>query len=427
MNLNTNIDYKNQVFELPELTKIYGEPSTPTLIELRDEIRCNAQSVTTTLGGGMYGHLGLVMSDAAYQLLPDTAPYVRPTYPGPFQVSSDTATEAQIAQERADWTEAMRLWREVEAVERALVQQLVAAVEPKFLKALRNQYTKKITRDVKGILSYLFDNYGKVPPSILKDMKRKVEDFYLDPNDPIDLLFVQIDDLADVYSLQQKDLTETQLIDMAYVTIEKAKCFKKDLREWNRRPANEKTWLNFKKHFRNAQQELRNSGDLTIRDAMSKEELVNVVTESINSVISRDEDEKENANKENEEAINAVTKENNDLKKELENIKKQMEQFKVQYQQPLQPWPNQNQCFNTYQPPPPFHYTSHNNNNNSNSRRNNNRRRNNNYKYVGNGRYCWTHGACDHWGRNCRNKAQGHRDEANFNNTMGGNMNNVRT
>ena len=47
-----DIDYKNNIFEIPELTKIHGEPSTATLLDLRNEIRCNAQSVTTTLGGG---------------------------------------------------------------------------------------------------------------------------------------------------------------------------------------------------------------------------------------------------------------------------------------------------------------------------------------------------------------------------------------
>ena len=209
MKLQIDIDYKNNVFELPQLTRIIGEPSTATLIDLRNEIRCNAQSVTTTLGGGKYGHLGLVMSATAYQALPDTVPYLRPEYLGPFRIEQRNATETEIAQEKADYDESIRLWREVKAVERALVQQIVAAVEPKYLKALRKQLTTKIMRDVKGILSYLFDNYGKVPPAVLKDMKRKVEDYDLDPNDPVDLLFVEIDELSNIYNLQKNPMTDT--------------------------------------------------------------------------------------------------------------------------------------------------------------------------------------------------------------------------
>ena len=429
MKLHVDIDYKNNVFELPILTRIIGEPSTATLIDLRNELRCNAQSVTTTLGGGKYGHLGLVMSDTLYATLPNTAPYVRPAYPGPFRVSNANATEAEITQEKSDYDESMRLWREVEAVERALVQQIVAAVEPKYLKALRNQITTKIMRDVKGILSYLFDNYGKVPPAVLKDMKRRVEDYDLDPNDPVDLLFVEIDELADVYTLQKNPMTDTQLVEIAYVVIEKAKSFKKDLRDWNRKPQTYQTWGNFKIHFRDAQQELRRSGDLTIKEAMGREEMINVVTESINSVIQ--EQKEEEAEKENVESINAIiTKEKDDIKKQFDELKKQMETIKKQALQPLQPFQQLQpwQYNQTFQQPPPPMYNPYQQNNRQ--RYNNNNRRRNNYnnnRYQGNGRYCWTHGACDHWGRNCRNKANGHVDDATFADTKGGSMNRVRT
>lgn len=82
----------------------------------------------------------------------------------------------------------------------------MAAVEPKYLKALQNSITKKITRNVNKILSFLFNSYGKVPPSILKNMKRKVEDYNLNPNDPLDSLFVEIGELADIYTLQKVTL-----------------------------------------------------------------------------------------------------------------------------------------------------------------------------------------------------------------------------
>ena len=170
---SVNIDYKNNIFELPELTRIHGEPTTATLIDLRNEIRCNAQSVTTTLGGGQYGHLGLVMSNNLYLSLPNTEEYERPEYPGPFRFNARNPTEVQIAQEKSDWEEEVRLWREVEAVEQALVQQIVVAVEPKFLKALRNSFTKKLTRDINcNVCVFIFtvrlflfffrcQNYGK--------------------------------------------------------------------------------------------------------------------------------------------------------------------------------------------------------------------------------------------------------------------------
>ena len=35
-------------------------------------------------------------------------------------------------------------------------------------------------------------------------------------------------------------------------------------------------------------------------------------------------------------------------------------------------------------------------------------------------RYCWTHGLVSYFGKDCKNKAPGHRDDASFKNRMGG-------
>ena len=35
-------------------------------------------------------------------------------------------------------------------------------------------------------------------------------------------------------------------------------------------------------------------------------------------------------------------------------------------------------------------------------------------------RYCWSCGCCAHWGRNCPNKKNGHKNQATFKNRMNG-------
>ena len=213
------------------------------------------------------------------------------------------------------------------------------------------------------------------------------------------------------------------------MVIERAKVFKKDLREWNRKPEQEQTWQAFKLHFRNAQQELRTSGDLTVKEGMGKDELINVVTESINAVMLANKENE--TDKENIESMNAViTKEKEEMKKQVKELKQQITSMQQQVLQPRNmnvPPPHYNHMFNPNYFPTPI-YTHYNNNNQQRYNYNNRRRGGNNkYKYVGNGRYCWTHGAGDHWGRQCRNKAEGHVDEADFKNTYSGNMKGVRT
>ena len=53
-------------FQHKVLTRIHGPPVFETLQLLANELKANAASVPTTLGGGLYGQLGLVVSDQKY-------------------------------------------------------------------------------------------------------------------------------------------------------------------------------------------------------------------------------------------------------------------------------------------------------------------------------------------------------------------------
>ena len=53
----TDPDYKNMYFEFPELTRIQGQPTTADLITIQRQIRANASTVHSILGGGHNGLL----------------------------------------------------------------------------------------------------------------------------------------------------------------------------------------------------------------------------------------------------------------------------------------------------------------------------------------------------------------------------------
>ena len=132
--VRTNIDLKNLFFEHPVLTLIRDEPTISPLITLRNEVKANAMSVHTTLGGGAHGHLGLVVSAQEYATIPATTEYIRPVHPGVINIPN-AATKYVITNIRETHHKNLRQFREVIGVERALIQQIVAAVDPKYLKA----------------------------------------------------------------------------------------------------------------------------------------------------------------------------------------------------------------------------------------------------------------------------------------------------
>jgi hypothetical protein len=83
------VNYREFFFEHPDLTKIIGIPTYDTLHKLNQEIKSNATSVHSNLGGGQHGHLGLVISPIAYAFLSDT-PYQHLVLPADLDIPIST-------------------------------------------------------------------------------------------------------------------------------------------------------------------------------------------------------------------------------------------------------------------------------------------------------------------------------------------------
>ena len=87
-------------------------------------------------------------------------PYVNPSLPTLNTVTTDT--QFILAQKRHQYEMEMLTYRKSIAVNRILIQQIVSAMDEKFLKALRDRHTNRIIMDIADILIYLFDNYGDI-------------------------------------------------------------------------------------------------------------------------------------------------------------------------------------------------------------------------------------------------------------------------
>ena len=77
--------YRTTHFQYQTLDKIHGKPTLDTLLHLFKQLRINAQSVPTKLGGGQLGYLALVIKPEDYEKIPNTIPFVRPTDPEVFK------------------------------------------------------------------------------------------------------------------------------------------------------------------------------------------------------------------------------------------------------------------------------------------------------------------------------------------------------
>ena len=116
-------------FQHKLLTKIHGAPSYDSLQNLLIELKANAGSVPTTLGGGHHGHLGLIVSPERYATLAHTIPWVNPVNPGAFTPPA-AGTAAQIEAARDVWKDATATFNICQATEKALVAQVVESIDP---------------------------------------------------------------------------------------------------------------------------------------------------------------------------------------------------------------------------------------------------------------------------------------------------------
>lgn len=88
----------------------------------------------------------------------------------------------------------MRVYKEVTNLEKALIKQIVQAINAEYLKALRNSTNNTITLQIINLLTYLFNMYRYVAPSKVEIVEQKLKTLYWNPYNPLVLLYNSIED-----------------------------------------------------------------------------------------------------------------------------------------------------------------------------------------------------------------------------------------
>ena len=110
----SSIDFNYTSFEQANLTPISGEPTFETLHKLQNQIKANAKSVYSYLGGGAYGHIGLVLTNAQYSLITKML-FFYLTHSSPI-IIPDVTTDHMRSNMRIVHTKEVRLFRKVMGV-----------------------------------------------------------------------------------------------------------------------------------------------------------------------------------------------------------------------------------------------------------------------------------------------------------------------
>jgi hypothetical protein len=228
---------KDTYFQHKVLTKIHGKPTYESLQNVNTELKANASSVPSMVGGGHHGHLGLLLSNARYITLVDTIPWETPGNPGPF-VPPEAGTGPRIEAAKDVWRELKHEFELCQATEKALIAQLVDTIDPIYLRAMLNRATGQYSSSIRALLLHLFTTYGKITPQQVKAKEMELYNMHYDISQPVDTVFNCINDLSDLAEHVSSPMTPQQMIDLAYDIFAKQTILQQDLRIWNHRPAN---------------------------------------------------------------------------------------------------------------------------------------------------------------------------------------------
>jgi hypothetical protein len=208
-------------FQHKLLTKIHGQPSHESLQNVSTELKANASSVPSTLKGGQHGHLGLLLSDARCIItLPHAIPWATPGDPGPF-VPPVAGTGPQIEVARDVWRGLKQDFELCQATDKALVAQLVKAIDPICLRAMLNHATGQCSGSVRAVLQQSFHTCSKVTPQQIKAKEMELHHKNYNISQPVDTVFNCIENLSDLAdrAMSSSPMTDQQMIELACVVF----------------------------------------------------------------------------------------------------------------------------------------------------------------------------------------------------------------
>jgi len=409
---------KDTYFQHKLLSKLPGHPSYESLRTLETELKANAGSVPSTAGGGNHGHLGLILSPLRYATLAGTIPWVSPANPGPFVPPVPPGTAAQIEAARDAWLNDNQAFQLCQATEKALVAQIVEALDPIYIRALLNRVTGQYATDMRAVMTHLFSTYGKITPQQVSTKQQAALVLQFDITQPVDTVFNTVEDLAELAEHATSPMTEQQQIDMAYVILAREPILQQDIRLWNRRPVAERTWPNLVTHFREAQSDLSAlpvAADMYRQQpghqANSASAIADLVAQRLWDSMPEEAPVIEPPTAPVEQANAAHTREPATPSREAALLE-QMEAMMALMRTATNNDNNNNNSRNRS--------SSNNRGRGRQSDRGNDGGRGNNPTRSGPRKYCWSHGCCAHSGTECNTTLPGHQTAATFTNMMNG-------
>ncbi len=128
------------------VTKIHGQPTSQDLAILEKEIIAILANIPTTLGGGNYGQVGIIMEPTEYSTMPRGINFADPlnlgSYPATLAATAAVGTRAKAEAEHKELINQYKTFKGVQLGTKGLI-----------LEAVENKYLIKFKHGTLGFLN----------------------------------------------------------------------------------------------------------------------------------------------------------------------------------------------------------------------------------------------------------------------------------
>jgi hypothetical protein len=238
----------------PALSPIVGTPSNASIQILQQkQLHANARAIHSTRGGGLNGHLTLVMP-ASNHLVRAGVAFDVPVHPGDSPVHAPAATAPQIAEANPRFKHGLSEHRLFCIVAEEIKQQVLLADPNRCFCVLEDVNHGCSDVSVLAILLHLKATYATIQPEEIETNRAQLTATW-NPEDPIEELWQRIQEIQRFAAAAQKVIADAATLRLTLGVFEATRVFITATEKWRDKDQADWAVLIFQDHFTHADKE----------------------------------------------------------------------------------------------------------------------------------------------------------------------------
>ena len=228
------------------VTKIHGQPTSHDLTNLEKEIISILANIPTTLGGGNHGHVGVIMDQLDYNTMTTGIDFVNPVNPGIYPAGlALNAAAGTRAREEAIHKELIAQFETFEGVKLGTKDLILEAVDNEYLSEIEHDTLGFLNQTPRQMIEHLLTRGGALDFADAKDLLSERDGEWNVTENP-QIYFNRVEKAIKglIRNGINSDLNERR--DIALFQLKATGEFDPAVREWEAKPAADKTWANIK-------------------------------------------------------------------------------------------------------------------------------------------------------------------------------------